>query len=161
MKRVVTAVAAVAALASSACGTHGLSFRLDDRVALRTPSDHADVTLPLRVAWTVKDFAVGADAGSFGVLVDRPPPPAGKSLDWLFRDDDSCANGCHDPAYRAARGVFQTNQSGIVLQDIQTRAERGKASRHELTVILLDRSGRRVGEGAWSREFDVVQKAQP
>lgn len=154
------AVLPALALLMSACGTNGLSFQLDQRVSLRTPSDHADVTLPLTVTWTVKEFAVGNGAGSFGVLIDRTPPPAGKGLDWLFRNDDSCVDGCKDPAYRALQGVYETTQTGIVFKEIPVHPDRGDANRHEVTVVLLDADGRRVGEGAWSREFDVVMEGE-
>lgn len=152
------ALAPFVVVATAACGTNGLSFRLDQRVALQTPAKNADVTLPVTVSWTVDDFAVGDGAGSFGVLVDRTPPPAGKTLDWLFRDDDSCVDGCKDAAYRALQGVYRTSQSGIVLEEIPAQPDRGKPNRHEVTVVLLDAAGRRVGEGAWSREFDVVNE---
>ncbi len=154
--------AATLALAflTAACGSEGLSFKLDQRVSLRTPANHADVTLPVTVSWTIEDFVVGADAGSFGVLVDRTPPPTGKSLDWLFRDDDSCVDGCKDPAYRALQGVYETTQTGIVFKEIPVHPDRGNPNRHQVTIVLLDANGRRVGEGAWSREFDVITKAE-
>ncbi len=68
---------------TSACGTEGLSFVADDRVEIVSPTDRAKVQLPFTVDWTAEGIA----GGSFGVLVDRPPPPPGEKLEWLLRDD--------------------------------------------------------------------------
>jgi hypothetical protein len=145
------------ALGLAGCGTDGLSFRLDERVELEAPADHADVTLPVTVRWTVEDFAVGEGVGAFGVLVDRTPPPPGQGLEWLFRDDDSCVGvACADPAFQAQRGVYRTTEPELVLAEVTTRPDRGDADQHEVTVVLLDRDGHRVGEGAWSRQFELV-----
>lgn len=156
MRRAARLALACTALGSLAgCGTHGLSFRLDERVSLVSPSNHAKVDLPLSVRWTADDFST-TDGASFGVLVDRTPPPPGKTLAWLFRNDDSCGEtGCEDTAYREQRGVFQTRTTEVVLEEVATIGERNDGDGHEVTVILLDAQGRRVGEGAWSRQFRV------
>jgi hypothetical protein len=151
-------VLAAVLVALAGCGTQGLSFELDQRVDIEAPRSHADVHLPVTVRWTVEDFAVGEGAGSFGVLVDRTPPPPGKGLDWLFRDDDSCGpDRCPDPGYRAQRGVYQTAATELVLQDITTQADRGDRDQHEVTIVLLDRDGHRVGEGSWSQQITLVR----
>lgn len=156
MRRFAHLALACAALGSLAgCGTHGLSFRLDERVSMVAPADHAKVDLPLSVRWTTKGFST-ADGSSFGVLVDRTPPPAGKTLGWLFRNDDTCSGAaCDDPTYRLQRGVVQTRSTNVVFDDITTIGDRNDGEGHEVTVILLDSEGRRVGEGAWSRQFRV------
>ena len=141
--------------ATAACGTHGLSFKLDERIAMVSPTDHATVTVPLTVRWT-EDDSLRDTVRSYGVLVDRTPPPAGKTLAWLFRNDDSCGTtGCPDSLYRAQRGVLSTEATSVVLTEVATRGERNDGQGHEVTVILLDGDGRRVGEGAWSRQFTV------
>lgn len=154
--KMVRAIAAVVALSTlAACGTHGLSFKLDDRVSFVTPTNHAKVALPITIRWNVKDFST-ADGASFGVLVDRTPPPPGKTLGWLFRNDDSCgANECEDADYRLQRGVLSTQSTTFTLDEIATIGDRNDGDGHEVTVILLDAEGRRIGEGAWSRQFTL------
>jgi hypothetical protein len=138
------------------CGTSGLSFVQDERVEILRPADHARVVLPVAITWKVSGFRVGGGAGSFGVLVDRVPPPPGKGLDWLFRNDDLCSGkACDDAAYRAQRGVYRTDQTGVVLREILTHAQRGGDDQHDATVVLLDAAGRRLGEGSWTVQFRV------
>jgi hypothetical protein len=139
------------------CGTHGLSFRLDQRVTMLQPAEHAKVRAPLTVEWRSQGF--DRATGSFGVLVDRTPPPPGKTLGWLFRNDDTCGTtACDDAGYRLQRGVISTRASKVVLEEILTVGARDDGAGHEVTVILLDSAGRRVGEGAWSRRFRVVRE---
>ena len=155
MRRRVAIVLVALAVVAPGCGTEGLSFVNDHRVALVSPADRDTVTVPFTISWTVAGFATGAQAGSFAVLVDRIPPPPGKSLEWLFRDDELCAREtCLDPAYRAKRGVYRTTATSIVVPEVFTQPGRGD-DLHEVTVVLLDRDGRRSGEGAWSTQFRV------
>src|SRR3954449_7464875 len=74
---IVIALAAVASILLSGCVPQGLAFRVDDRLDITSPKDRAEVTLPLTVSWTVRDFTVdksGAtgtkDTGYFAVFVD-------------------------------------------------------------------------------------------
>ena len=151
---------AVALLVLPACGFSGLAFVQDERVDIVRPEDRDEVRLPLRVTWTVEDFAVGPGKGSFGVLVDRTPPRPGKTLSWLFRGDAACkgssASLCAQPAFLAQRNVFQTTARSHTIEQV-ARLAGTQAGRqfHEVTIVLLDEAGRRVGEGAWSAQFEV------
>ncbi len=154
--------AVVAALVvAPGCGVRGLSFVQDDRVDIVAPDDLAEVRLPLTVDWDVEGFEVGEGSGSFGVLVDRAPPPPGRTLEWLFRDDDLCrgpggAELCGDPQFLVDRGVHRTDASELVLGRVARRTgDDRRRELHEVTVVLLDAEGRRVGEGAWSVEFEI------
>lgn len=149
-------LAVVSATVLGACSVSGLSFVQDHRVDVVAPAARAKVTTPLTVRWTHDDFRVGRGAGSFGVLLDRQPPPPGRSLEWLFRGDESCRpdNGCPDEQYLVDRGVFRTTENAVTIERIFTDPEGGREF-HEVTVILLDTSGRRVGESAWSVEFEL------
>jgi hypothetical protein len=143
-----------------ACGVHGLSFVQDDRVDIVRPDDRSEVALPVRVGWTVQDFAVGPGKGSFGVFVDRTPQRPGKTLAWLFRGDSSCkgtsARLCTTPQFLAQRNVFRTANRSFTVEQV-SRLSGTQAGRqfHEVTVVLLDEAGRRSGEGAWSVQFEV------
>jgi len=148
------AAAALALL--PACAVHGLSLVADDRVDIVSPADRSDVSLPVTVAWEVDDFGVGPGGGSFGVFVDRPPQPPGHTLAWLFRDADDCAGvvGCPDDAYLALRDVHRTTGTSFTVERV-TPASGERRHFHEVTVVLLDAGGRRVGEGAWSVQFAI------
>lgn len=154
--RVAVGAAVVLAPSLAGCAVSGLSFVTDDRVDLLLPEDRSTVTLPLTIAWEAEDVTLGEGAGSFGVVIDRTPPPPGETLAWLFRGDDVCGDdGCPDPTYRAQRGVHQTTQTGLVLDEVVTQGQRSDDELHEATVFLLDADGRRQGEGSWSVQFRV------
>lgn len=156
MRRVALVLAL--ALVGSGCGVSGLAFRQDDRLSFVTPEDRAEITLPLTVAWEVEDFEVGTSAGSFAVFVDRAPQPPGKTLDWLARDDDTCRveDGCPDEQWFADRDVFRTTDRELTIEQLPARSD-DRRELHEVTVILLDEQGRRVGETGWTLEFQVAR----
>lgn len=144
------------ALVTGGCGVSNLAFRQDDRLSFVLPDDRAEITLPLTVQWEVEDFEIGEGAGSFAVFVDRAPQPPGETLDWLARDDDSCRgeDGCPDAAWFADRDVFPTTERELTIERLPARTD-DRREMHEVTVILLDEEGRRVGETGWSIEFQV------
>ena len=153
-------LAIVALLALPACGFRGLSFVQDERVDITHPGDRDEVALPLRVTWTVEDFTVGPGKGSFGVLVDRTPPQPGKTLGWIFRGDAACkgtsAPLCAKRDFLAQRNVFRTTaRSFTITQVARLAGSQSGRQFHEVTVVLLDEAGKRVGEGAWSAQFEV------
>lgn len=150
--------AALLVTAASGCGWSNLAFRQDDRLRFVTPDDRAEVTLPLTVRWEVEDFEVGPDAGSFAVFVDRAPQPPGKPLEWLARDDDSCrpSDGCPDADWYALRDVYPTTDQHLTIDQLPARSD-DRRELHEVTVVLLDEEGRRVGETGWTTEFQVVR----
>lgn len=150
-------------LTTAACGTHGLSLVQDQRVDVVHPDDRSKVELPVTVRWTVKDFAVGPGAGSFGVFVDRAPQPVGKPLSWLVRGEAGCtgadAANCATPEFLAQHSIFQTRDTSFLVDQVNklTGSEAGRQF-HEVTVVLLDANGARVGEGAWPVQFEVKDK---
>jgi hypothetical protein len=159
----VAAVVPLVLLVLPACGIHGLSFVQDERVDIVTPKDRAKVSLPVRVSWTAKDIEVGPGKGSYGVLVDRAPQRPGKTLAWIFRGDDGCkgagASLCEQPQYLAQRNVFRATGRSLVIDQVSrlAGAQSGRQF-HEVTVVLLDGAGRRIGESAWSVQFEVSEQ---
>lgn len=158
--------AALVVISLTSCGTSGLAFKTDERVKIVSPSDRAEVTLPLTVRWTVEDFQLTGptktakpDAGYFGVFVDRAPQPPGERLSWIARDDQFCASssGCPDEEYFAERGVYSTTERSFTI-DVLPRTTPEESQRrefHELTLILLDGTGRRIGESSWFVQFQL------
>ena len=140
----------VVALAASACATEGLAFVQDDRVEIVAPEDHTKVSLPVTIDWEVEDVD-----GSFALFVDANPIPPGKTLEWIARDDRVCLNtdGCPDRTYFADRGVYTTTETSLTLERVPDLDAYQGHETHEVSVILLDGTGRRVTESAWHVAF--------
>ncbi len=161
-------IAALCCLLLSGCVPQNLAFRVDDRLSFTAPEDRAEVTLPLTVSWRMRDFTVtkpgsadagadaGDDAGYFAVFVDRAPQPPGKPLSWVARKDRTCRpnDGCPDAEYLAARGIYSTTDTHITFDQLPRPSSDKRKERHTLTVVLLDPSGKRIGESAY--QIDVV-----
>lgn len=146
---------AVAALLSG-CAVHGLALRQDTRLHIVEPADRSTVTLPLTLSWAIRDFAVASGRGSFAIVVDRAPPRPGETLGWLFRGSRECrAAGCLDPSFLAQRDVYETDRSVLAIDHVAHLSGRDRRAFHEVTIVLLDSQGRRIGESAWSRQFLV------
>jgi hypothetical protein len=147
----VTAVLVAATL--SGCGVRNLDFVQDDRVSITAPKDRATVRLPITLRWDVQDFD-----GTYAVFVDRAPVPPGQDLRWLGRDDELCSStpGCPNEAWLRDRDVYPTEATTLTLDEVPEPVDdRNRREFHEATVVLLDRSGRRVGESAFTVEFQV------
>jgi hypothetical protein len=147
--------AALLTLPLTSCGVSGLSFVQDQRLSITAPADRAKVDLPLTVRWTVEDFDV--KAGAFGVFVDRPPLPPGKKLDWLARGDEVCSAtpGCPDAAYLATHDTYRTRKTQFTIEKLPDLDRDEQREFHEVTIVLLDDDGERIGESAFSVEFEV------
>lgn len=143
-------VLAVSMSSTPACGFRGLSFVVDDRVDILAPKDRSTVSLPLRLRWESRDFD-----GTYAVFLDRPPQPPGKTPAWLVRNDDSCRadQGCPDADYLAGRGIFTTDATELVIEQVPFRSDEREF--HEAVVVLLDERGRRLGESAFAVQFEV------
>lgn len=150
-----------------ACGVRGLSFIADDRVSIVSPKDRATVELPMRVKWEVEDFRVSGrtgrvekDTGYFAVFVDRAPQPPGRTVESLAAGDSACEvdPACPDEAYFASRGVYTTSETELIIDFIPDLAQGDNRDLHELTVVLLNGKGERIGESAFRVEFEVGRK---
>jgi hypothetical protein len=160
-------IIAVAATLLPGCRLNDLSFKEDDRVEITSPEDQDEVTLPFEIRWTVKDFEVvgpdgsdSEDAGYFAVLLDESPMPPGEGLDYFARDDESCdrSDGCPDAQYFAERGIFPTSGRSFevtVIEDTRPTDRQSAPDDHELTIILLNGRGERIGESAFRVDVEV------
>jgi hypothetical protein len=151
------AVAAVVAAAwLPGCGVSGLSFVQDERVTITAPEDRSEIDLPFTVRWDARDFD-----GTFGVFVDRAPVPPGHTLEWLGRDDPLCEGrpGCIDEDWLALHDVYRTAATELTIERLPDSTRDQRRDRHEVTIVLLDGDGERVGESAFTVEFEVRRDA--
>ena len=168
LARVGVALGTCALLAG--CVADGLAFRVDERLTFVAPEDRSTVKVPVKLDWDIRDFdvvkpgsPVREDAGYFAVFVDAAPMPPGKPLSWIARKDNSCrpADGCPDAEYLNARGIYTTTETELVLQQLpRTSNDDDRRERHRATIILLDSSGKRIGESAFEVLFDIEREAQ-
>jgi len=134
-----------------ACSSN-LNFRVDNRLHWDAPAVRALVTLPLPIAWTMTD----RPAGSFAVFVDRAPVRPGRTLSSVAAGDRACRSdrSCPDAEYLSQRQVYATNAPSMILTHVAPLlASKDGVQVHQVTIVLLDPSGRRIGESAWTREF--------
>lgn len=150
----------------SACGVRGLNFAEDKRLTITAPGDRAKVALPVTVTWSVRDFEVTGsdgsrrrDAGYFGIYVDRAPQPPELTQKWLVRDDARCRStpGCPDETFLAQRDIHASTQMSFVIDRLPQPSGRAQRRRefHDVTIVLLDGRGERIGESAFVRQFEV------
>ena len=156
-----------ALLPLAGCSARGVAYRQDKRLHIVAPLSRHKVSLPVTVRWTVDRFGVSGPTGTserrrgyFGVFVDRAPQPPGKPLTWFARNDATCEKqpGCPDAAYLAARDIFTSDDTRFVVDQVaRPPSSVHRKEIHEVTVVLLDGTGRRVGETAFAVEFQVVR----
>ena len=132
----VVAVAAVAAGLTSGCGAT-LQFVQDHRLHITAPRSLATLSAPVTVSWTTKD--IGPSASRYGIYVDRSPVRPGQ----LVAD--------------SAPSSYITSVPSISLAQLPNVSGYGKTRIHEVTVVLVDRTGHRVGESAWYVDFRLRQ----
>ncbi len=162
--------AVVLCLIMSGC-TLDVSFTEDDRVSIVAPADRSIVRQPVEVAWEFTDFVVTGpgevdtdDGGYFAVFVDRNPVSPGKLLSSIADDDPSCRRtpDCPDETYLNTRGVYTRTETTLqlpLLVDTRPRERPETSDWHEVTIVLVNPVGRRIGESAFSVRF-VVDREQ-
>lgn len=153
----------------SACRVDGLVFQQDRRVVIEEPRYRAQVLTPVRVAWSVSEELRSAledpdePPDRFALLVDVDPQPPGEALAYFARDDPSCrpADGCPNEEYLATLGVFVTTGTEYVFGRLPPApgvdVGRGERDLHDVTIVLLDNAGRRLGESAWTATFEIIR----
>jgi hypothetical protein len=159
MRATRAAAGVVLALALSSCGYSGLAFKEDSRVSILEPSDREEVRAPITLDWEATDLAPGT---TFAVFIDRSPPPPGRSVAWLFRDDDTCDpdDGCPDAEFLADRDIFVTDETEIIIEGLSRQRDDDRRELHEATIVLIGPEGDRLGESAFIREFALEREAR-
>ena len=166
IRRLVCAVVGVGLLATG-CVPRGLAFVKDDRVDIVAPQSHAQVQLPVTIRWTVHDFRVtGHDGttspneGYFGIFVDRAPVPPGRPLSYVAHGDKLClaTPGCPSKRYIEDHDTYSTTHTSFTLKQLPDLTAYQGHELHEVTVVMLDGQGVRLGEQAWYVDFTYDRK---
>ncbi|HVV75411.1 MAG TPA: hypothetical protein VHC43_05190 [Mycobacteriales bacterium] len=150
--RLLGATVLTAALVIGVSGCSGLEFQQDRRLSFTSPASDQLTKLPVTLAWTMK-APVGAYR--FGVFVDQQPIKVGRNVDSVLPSGTRPTR-----ALFAAADVYVTSASSLTLRNIpDLDNDRSSRQRHWATVVLLDRSGNRVNESAWTRSFDLPRNS--
>ena len=160
-------VVTVALAASAGCGVSQLQFKNDHRLSFTSPQERARVTLPVTVRWQMRDFdlvglngTTSAGKGVFAVFVDQAPMPVGKDLKWLARDEAGCARDprCPGEEFLTGRDVHITTDPSLTLEVLPSASDGVGDEQHYVNVVLLDGTGRRIGESAWYLPFSTKRR---
>jgi len=149
------------------CGfTHlqDLDFRVDQRLHFVGLKERASVHLPLTIRWRMRDFTVTAQgaappsrkAGYFALFVDQTPIRPGQTMKALCKADpfERGDRNCPTAAYLEGKLVYPTTSDSVTLDSIPNVAgNKDRKQLHTFIVVLMDTSGRRLGESAW--ELDL------
>lgn len=167
LKGLVIAAAAMAALVACADWSQ-LGFRQDQRLQFTSPQSHRLVELPLTLSWSMDDFRIvkrgsappDPAAGYFAVFVDTAPMKPAQTMRDLMADDPACTGDpkCPDKADLADRGIYTTTKTKLVLRAVAPLSPDEPVELHDVTVVLLDSEGRRIGESAWNIQFKLENR---
>lgn len=143
------AIGVLLALGLTSCSTTGLAFRQDRRLRILNLKDRSTIELPFELELAFDGALPAADgAVALGILVDWTPPPPGEPLTDLLRDDPACSGpaGCPD-GYLERNRIHVTTDTSWLLDDVPVGTDRQeRRGFHEVTIVLVDADGRRVGE---------------
>lgn len=139
------------------CAMSGLDFFEDDRLSILSPEDSEEVDLPVTVQWRTRDFD-----GLVAVFVDDVAPMRpGDDLASLVGSRDACHRDdtCGDTSWLAEQGIYVTDRSSVTIDHLSDRSgARSDTDPHEVTLVLLDRSGTRLSEATFRREFIIERR---
>lgn len=166
---VAMSLAFVAAAVGGCADFSQMQFHTDHLVKFTAPESRAKLTLPVTLRWQVSGFHVAGpakrlasepaskDAGYFALFVDRAPIKPGQTLAAVAGDDPSCipSAGCPDRSYLADHQVYWTTDRTFTLREVDALDTRDNWQLHEVTIVLLDTDGRRIGEHAYYRDFKL------
>lgn len=136
----------------------------DERLSIVRPADRAKVELPLTLSWEIDDFRITGptgkaekDAGYFAVFVDRAPQAPGRTVESVAGKDPICAVATDCPSAEDLRqlGVYTTDATSLTIEEIRDLSRDDRRDFHEVTIVLLNGEGERIGESAFRVEFEI------
>ncbi len=133
----------VAVLLGGGCQSQ-LLFRNDHRITIVSPADFSNVRGPVTIRWVTRDFSAPAD-GHFEVFLDRDPQPPGETLHYF--------------AGQSLLDIWTVDTTSFLIPRFplpDPAAPKQEQEHHEITVILVDGQGRRIGETSAFVEFNLA-----
>lgn len=151
--RTVTPLALVGSLVASACSAHPLSFRESADVKILSPAMESVVDVPVVLRWS---SSLPRNT-VYAVFVDRAPIQPGRTLKSLAQNDGPCNQNptCPDTLYLTQHYVFVTKNRELRLAPLPFIGKHDRLNVHDATIVVLDESGRRRDEAAYSVRFRV------
>lgn len=165
--RRVALVAALVGLAATGCGITRVdapvSFKAEHRLDVEAPEPEAEVQLPVTVRWTADDYP-RHEGEHFALFVDRAPIAPDREV--RFR---VCTEGekqppqlgqLRKPCKDDRETIFLTTRTSFAFDCFEPRftAPKRERNKHTVTIVLLDRDGRRIGEDASSVRFEIDER---
>jgi hypothetical protein len=146
----------VALVALAGCSTQGLALEQPDRVHNLRPAMFSTTSAPSTVSWDAPSLP---DGQRYLVLVDQQPMPPGGTIRSLT--DDVCRRTphCPDQTYLKQHYLYLARGNRARVQSFPLGSPfpvDDLADWHQVTVVVVDRHGRRVGEDAWMTRFAVA-----
>lgn len=139
------------------CSFDGLAFRDDTRLRILNIPDRSTIEIPYELRFEFDGTLPAEGVASFAVLIDWTPPPPGQTLESLLEDDPQCQGqqGCPD-GYLERNRIVTTTKTTYLMDNVPVGTDRQeRRGYHELTIVLVDAQGRRVGETAVFTRFRV------
>jgi hypothetical protein len=136
-----------------ACSTHGLLFMKAERIDIVQPRENSLQRLPLHLAWTAEGVR-----GRFVLFFDSSPMARGRSLLSLVPKHDLCraSADCPNPKWLSDNHIYVTDTPTLDVETLpDARRNKGAPDEHRVTIVMIDESGRRIDESAYSRYFVV------
>jgi hypothetical protein len=158
-----TLMTVVASTGLAGCDLSEMNFVQDNRLTITSPDDRSVVDFPVTVRWSVQDFdlaepdaAPREDAGYYAVFLDRAPIGPGESIFDIGEDDPACRADpdCPDKAYLNQNDIYPSWTNQVRLDGFPILGSDQEF--HTVWVVLLDSTGRRIGESQWKVTFDVL-----
>ena len=143
-------------LIGGGCRVTGLAYRDNQRVKIVEPTQNATVHLPMRLEWTASRPSQGT---RYAIFTDQPPMGPDESLRSIA--DQTCKQtpGCPNKEYLEENNIYVTKAHSLVISHIPQLSAPLK-NVHEITIVLLNSAGRRVGESFYSVNFSVASTNQ-
>ena len=147
------------AILFAGCRTSGLLFTKDTAFRVLNPTSSSIVHLPLKVAWTSSGSAIG---DRFAVFLDQNAIRPGANVSSLLPDYCVSDAACSHAQYLAQQNVYVTSVPSLVLPTLPETTVGGHPSSkeyHTLVVVILNRSGTRIGESFASTSFIYTRRS--
>ena len=138
---------------------HGLDWKRNDAVIVLAPVPGASIAHPpIKVAWQAPAGLIGPGrpADRFAVFVDTTPVRPGQRVMSVL--DRYCADqgtDCETEANLASDGIYLTTRPQLEIPTLPLVNSAVK-NEHQVTIVLLDKDDRRLGEAAWTTWFTTT-----